>query len=114
MPSTKRLRLYNKHSFFIRHLGVPNDIFSKNNNLATITLQYQESKKFIMYRMTYNNKGITGCSARGIARRETKEELLELAEVLKDTICNIDIKPVDSENQIRQPEKNDGEKLKAQ
>lgn len=48
-----------------------------------------------MYRMTYNNVGITGCSARGIARRETLEELVELAETLKETICNIEIKAVD-------------------
>lgn len=48
-----------------------------------------------MYRMTYNNKGITGCSARGIAKRETIEELLELAESLKETICNIEIKSMD-------------------
>ena len=47
-----------------------------------------------MYRMTYNNKGIQGCSARGIARRETLEELLELAEQLKDSICNVEIKAV--------------------
>lgn len=48
-----------------------------------------------MYRMTYNNKGITGCSARGIAKRETVEELLELAEQLKETICNVDIQPIE-------------------
>ncbi|MBN2869515.1 MAG: hypothetical protein JXK04_01005 [Campylobacterales bacterium] len=48
-----------------------------------------------MYRMTYNNKGIKGCSARGVARRETIEELQELAEQLKETICNVEIKPCD-------------------
>lgn len=48
-----------------------------------------------MYRMTYNNKGVQGCSARGIARRETVEELEALAEQLKDTICNVEIKPCD-------------------
>jgi hypothetical protein len=44
--------------------------------------------------MTYNNKGAQGCSARGIAKRETIEELLELAEELKESICNVDIKPI--------------------
>lgn len=48
-----------------------------------------------MYRMTYTNKGVQGCSARGIAKRETLEELLELAEELKETICNIEIKPLE-------------------
>lgn len=48
-----------------------------------------------MYRMTYTNKGVSGCSARGIAKRETLEELLELAEELKETICNVEIKPLD-------------------
>jgi hypothetical protein len=47
-----------------------------------------------MYRMTYNHKGVTGCSARGIAKRNSKEELLKLAEELKDSICNIEIRPV--------------------
>jgi hypothetical protein len=51
-----------------------------------------------MYRMTYNNKGINGCSARGIAIRDTVQELLDLAEVLKETICNIEIKPIDMDN----------------
>lgn len=58
-----------------------------------------------MYRMTYNNKGITGCSARGIAKRETVEELLELAEQLKETICNIDIQPIEGETQAHIPAK---------
>lgn len=53
--------------------------------------------------MTYNNKGITGCSARGIAKRETVEELLELAESLKGTICNIEIKPLDGSNEVKMP-----------
>lgn len=48
-----------------------------------------------MYRMTYNNKGVKGCSARGIARRETIEELHELAERLKETICNVEITPIE-------------------
>lgn len=48
-----------------------------------------------MYRMTYNNTGISGCSARGIAKRESEEELLALAEELKDSISNIHIEKVD-------------------
>ncbi len=51
-----------------------------------------------MYRMTYSNRGVHGCSARGIAVRDTVEELLELAEALKDTICNIEIKSINSDN----------------
>lgn len=47
-----------------------------------------------MYRMTYNNKGVSGCSARGIAKRETVDELIKLAETLKDSICNVEIKPM--------------------
>lgn len=47
-----------------------------------------------MYRMTYSHRGVTGCSARGIAKRESKEELLKLAEELKEVICNVDIQPV--------------------
>lgn len=49
-----------------------------------------------MYRMTYNNKGVIGCSARGIAKRESKEELLILAEELKDAICNIHIEKINN------------------
>lgn len=49
----------------------------------------------MMYRMTYNNKGVIGCSARGIAKRESKEELLVLAQELKETICNIHIEKID-------------------
>lgn len=56
-----------------------------------------------MYRMTYNNKGIEGCSARGIAKRETKEELLELAEQLKESIFNIEIKPISGECESKIP-----------
>lgn len=41
--------------------------------------------------MTYNNKDMSGCSARGIALRETKEELEVLKEQLKDKIYNIKI-----------------------
>ncbi|AFV98517.1 MULTISPECIES: hypothetical protein [unclassified Sulfuricurvum] len=47
-----------------------------------------------MYRMTYNHSGVTGCSARGIAKRESEKELQELAEQLKDSICNIRIEKV--------------------
>lgn len=58
-----------------------------------------------MYRMTYNNKGIYGCSARGIAKRETVDELLELAESLKETICNVHIHSVSEESEINIPMK---------
>ncbi len=44
------------------------------------------------WRMTYNRRGITGCSARGISIKDTKEELELLAEALKKSICNIEIK----------------------
>ncbi|MDD2369740.1 MAG: hypothetical protein PHQ90_10590 [Sulfuricurvum sp.] len=44
--------------------------------------------------MTYNHLNTTGCSARGIAKRESKEELLKLAEELKESICNIHIEKV--------------------
>lgn len=50
----------------------------------------------MMYRMTYNNKGVVGCSARGIAKRESKEELLLLAQELKDAICNIHIEKINT------------------
>lgn len=56
-----------------------------------------------MYRMTYNNKGITGCSARGVAKRKTIEELLDLAESLKESICNVEIKPIDLKNETILP-----------
>ncbi|MDP3464419.1 MAG: hypothetical protein Q8R86_01465 [Sulfuricurvum sp.] len=51
-----------------------------------------------MYRMTYNNRGVSGCSARGIAKREREEELYALAEELKDSICNIRIEKIKDEN----------------
>ena len=41
------------------------------------------------YKMTYNNKNMSGCSARGIALRDTKEELEALKEQLKDVIENV-------------------------
>ena len=47
--------------------------------------------------MTYNHTGVTGCSARGIAKRESEKELQELAEELKDSICNIHIEKVKEE-----------------
>ncbi len=47
-----------------------------------------------MYRMTYNYKDAQGCSSRGIAKRESKEELLDLAKELEDIICNIEITKV--------------------
>ena len=47
-----------------------------------------------MYRMTYNHTGVTGCSARGIAKRESEKELHQLAEELKDSICNIRIEKI--------------------
>lgn len=43
------------------------------------------------YKMTYNNKNMSGCSARGIALKDTKEELEALAEQLKESIYNIKI-----------------------
>ncbi len=46
------------------------------------------------WRMTYNNKDMYGCSARGIAVRDTKEELEALAKKLKATIDNVRIEPV--------------------
>lgn len=48
-----------------------------------------------MYRMTYNNTGVTGCSARGIAKRESEAELLALAQELKESISNIRIEKVE-------------------
>jgi H2-forming N5,N10-methylenetetrahydromethanopterin dehydrogenase-like enzyme len=43
------------------------------------------------YKMTYNNKNMSGCSARGIALRDTKEELEALREELKEVIENVKI-----------------------
>lgn len=56
-----------------------------------------------MYRMTYNNKGVSGCSARGIAKRESEEELRALAEQLKDGICNIRIEKITDVPEQRLP-----------
>ena len=43
------------------------------------------------WKMTYNNKNMSGCSARGIALRESKEELEALAKQLEKDIYNIKI-----------------------
>lgn len=43
------------------------------------------------WKMTYNNTDMAGCSARGIALRETKEELESLKEQLKEKIYNVKI-----------------------
>jgi hypothetical protein len=56
-----------------------------------------------MYRMTYNHTGVTGCSARGIAKRETEQELQELVEQLKDSICNIHIEKINDELEKKLP-----------
>lgn len=56
-----------------------------------------------MYRMTYNHLNTAGCSARGIAKRESKEELLKLAEELKGSICNVDIRPIEGTVEKRLP-----------
>lgn len=53
--------------------------------------------------MTYNHVGVTGCSARGIAKRETKEELIKLAEELKETICNVEIHPIEGSIEKKMP-----------
>ncbi len=47
-----------------------------------------------MYRMTYNHLNNSGCSARGIAKRESEQELQQLAEELKESICNVHIEKV--------------------
>ena len=56
-----------------------------------------------MYRMTYNNTGISGCSARGIAKRASKEELLALAEELKESISNIHIEKIEDTSLKQMP-----------
>lgn len=45
----------------------------------------------MQWRMTYNNIDGAACSARGIAHRETKEELEALAKALAGKIENIKI-----------------------
>lgn len=56
-----------------------------------------------MYRMTYNNTGISGCSARGIAKRASEEELLALAEELKESISNVRIEKIDDSGEKQMP-----------
>ena len=43
------------------------------------------------WRMTYNNVNGAACSARGIAHRDTKEELEALAKELGSKISNVKI-----------------------
>lgn len=45
----------------------------------------------MQWRMTYNNVGAAACSARGIAVRDSKEELEALAQALKEKICDVKI-----------------------
>jgi len=45
----------------------------------------------MQWRMTYNNINGAACSARGIAHRETKEELETLVKALEGKIENIKI-----------------------
>ncbi|MEE8587984.1 MAG: hypothetical protein V3S80_01415 [Sulfurimonadaceae bacterium] len=45
----------------------------------------------MQWRMTYNNVDGAACSARGIAHRETKEELEALAKELEGKISNVHI-----------------------
>lgn len=61
------------------------------------------------WRMTYNNKDMHGCSARGIATRETKEELETLAETLKDRIYNVKIEPLEPPKTPSEPSQQDTE-----
>lgn len=51
-----------------------------------------ESFKYVM---TYNNKNMSGCSARGIALRNTKEEIEALHEKLKESIYNVKIEKIE-------------------
>ena len=48
------------------------------------------------YKMTYNNKNMSGCSARGIALRDTKEELQALEKELKESIYNVNIEMIET------------------
>ncbi|MCJ7764961.1 MAG: hypothetical protein MUP09_03370 [Thiovulaceae bacterium] len=45
----------------------------------------------MQWRMTYNNVDGAACSARGIALRDSKEELEILAQALKEKIYNVKI-----------------------
>ena len=46
------------------------------------------------WRMTYNNRDMHGCSARGVAIKESKEELELLAKTLQKSIYNVQIKEI--------------------
>lgn len=48
------------------------------------------------YKMTYNNKNMSGCSARGISLRDTKEELQALEKELKESIYNVKIEMIET------------------
>ncbi len=50
----------------------------------------------MQWRMTYNNINGAACSARGIAHRETKEELEALAKSLAGKIENVHIEKMKS------------------
>ncbi len=46
------------------------------------------------WRMTYNNRDMHDCSARGVAIKESKEELELLAKTLQKSIYNVQIKEI--------------------
>lgn len=46
------------------------------------------------WRMTYNNVDGAACSARGLARAKSKEELEALAKELEKTIYNVKIEKI--------------------
>jgi len=50
-----------------------------------------DKKSKLQWKMTYNNTDMSGCSARGIALRDTKEELEALKFQLADKIYNVNI-----------------------
>lgn len=54
------------------------------------------------WKMTYNNADMSGCSARGIALRESKEELEVLRLQLKDKIYNVKIE----KNKVHEEKRN--------
>jgi hypothetical protein len=47
------------------------------------------------WKMTFNNTDMSGCSARGIAFRDTKEELEALRFQLADKIYNVKIEKIE-------------------
>ncbi len=53
------------------------------------------------WRMTFNNKEMSGCSARGMAMRDSKEELEALKERLKEKIYNVKIEEVEAADEKR-------------